>query len=127
MRPKWLKVRKSYQGGVSPDDYVMLHPDDNAEEAARSWANKSPGGHSYGWTVHWSPVDSPPVEWLDKKIASLERQVKAIDSHIVTMEDEKDEILEKIRLSEEKIVKAAIDRDEIIEDMLKWIRNPRKP
>ena len=122
MRPKWLKVRKSYQGGTSPDDYIILHPNDNPEEAARSWANKSPGGHNYGWTVHWSPVDSPPVEWIDKKIASLEKRIKVIDLNVKTMEKEKETILKKIEVNQAKIEINTIEKHKMMDDIMEFIR-----
>jgi len=118
MRPKWLRVRKSYQGGTSSFDYIMLHPDDTAEEAARSWANRSPGGSNYGWTVHWTPVEMPPVEWIDSKIASLEKKIKIIDKNIVTYTKEKELLLKKIKANEVKINLASIERDLTIDKLM---------
>jgi hypothetical protein len=103
MKPKWLKVWKKFRGGVSKPDYLMMHPDDDKEETAEIWATKAPGGHSYGWTVYWKSVDAPPIEWIDNEIEGLERQMKAIDSHIVTYKKEKEIILKKIEVNETKI------------------------
>jgi hypothetical protein len=74
MKPKWLKVWKKFRGGVSNPDYIMMHPDDDKQECAENWAEKSPGGHSYGWTVYWVSVDLPPQRWLKNEIDDLQRQ-----------------------------------------------------
>ena len=116
MKPKWLRVRKTYQGGTSDFDYIMLHPDDNAEEAARSWARKSPGGHNIGWTVHWTPVDMPPIKWIDKKIEGLERQLKAVESNIEIHKKEEEIILKKMELNEKKLNLAITDKNKLIKD-----------
>ncbi len=126
MKPKWLRVWKTFRGGVSKPDYIMLHPDDDEKECAENWAEKAPGGHNYGWTVHWKSVDAPPIEWIDNEIKGLERQIKAIDTHIVTYEKEKKIILKKIELSEKKINLATINRDKMLDDLVSNVRKHRK-
>jgi hypothetical protein len=122
---KWLKVYKTFRGGRSKDDYIRL-PDvmdaDDIKEAAENWAERAPGGENYGWTVHWEPVDKPPIEWIDKKIEGLERRIEAIDSNIRTMENEKVEILEKIRLKEEKINLTITEKNKIVADIMDFMR-----
>jgi hypothetical protein len=75
MKLKWLKVWKKFRGGVSNPDYIMMHPDDDKQESAESWAERSPGGHSYGWTVYWVPVELPPQKWLKNEIDDSLRQI----------------------------------------------------
>jgi len=72
----WLKVYKTFRGGRSKDDFIEV-PDDcddeDQKEAAKDWAERTDGGHAYGWTVYWEPK-TPPPEWVEKKIASLRRR-----------------------------------------------------
>ena len=122
---KWLKVYKTFRGGRSKDDYMML-PDameaDDIKEAAENWAERTSGGENYGWVVHWEPVDKPPIEWIDNKIESLERQIEIIDKNITTYEKERKVILEKIESNEEKIEIASIEKKKMIDDIMEFIR-----
>jgi hypothetical protein len=122
MKPKWLRVWKTFRGGVSKPDYIMLHPDDDERESARNWADRTVGGSNYGWTVHWKPVDMPPIEWIDKKIEGLERQIKAVDSNIKTYKKEKEEILKKIEVNQTKIETTIIEKDKMMDDIMEFIR-----
>lgn len=67
---RFLKVYKTFRGGRH-DGWVIV-PDwaedpEDIEYLAKNWAEKTPGGDNYGWTVHWE-FGTPPIEWLEKEL-----------------------------------------------------------
>lgn len=71
---KWYKVYKTFRGGQSKLDYISV-PDDCDEEGVREeaeyWADSSAGGSNYGWTVYWTKIDKPPIDWIQKQIYNI--------------------------------------------------------
>ena len=82
----WLKVHKTYRGGESNFDYIQIDDNDDKEECAKDWAEKSPGGHNYGWKVFWEEVQKPPEQWLNKAIVSADIMILAAKEYKAMLE-----------------------------------------
>jgi len=70
----WYAVHKTFRGGTSKVDYIEVpnySRKDIVKDEARVWAERSPGGHDYGWTVYLKRVKKPPKKWLNSRIKQL--------------------------------------------------------
>lgn len=78
----WIKFVKHFQGG-SKDDYMLVNPEDidtpdKCETLMEYWGAQSEGGHYHGYRVDMFQLDEnelPPMEWIEKKLASNEREI----------------------------------------------------
>jgi len=85
---RFLRVRKTFRGGEHKG--WVLVPDwaqspEDIEWLARNWAEKSPGGHNYGWTVHWE-FGTPPKIWLENELRAAKIHVKQKKSYVKLVE-----------------------------------------
>ncbi len=74
----WYRVYKTFRNGQSKISYFEVpkySKKDIVEDYARDWAERTSGGHNYGWTVYWSRVKKPSRKWLIYKIESLKQDI----------------------------------------------------
>jgi hypothetical protein len=84
---QWLKVWKTYQGGErSGYTTVESNDKDEKDKAARIWAERTPGGHTSGWSVFWEEVEKPDQEWLLNEYERLKRKFDYIDDYLKGLE-----------------------------------------
>ena len=85
----WIKLIKHFQGG-SHTDYMLvdekdIDTPDKEQELMENWGENSDGGHNYGYKVDMHALDEnelPPLEWIEKKLASNEREIEYLLSKI---------------------------------------------
>lgn len=80
----WIKVYKTFRGGRSADDYLLLDEsftEDEVQEEAISWADKTSGGSNYGWKVYWEE-GTPTLQWLNDEIDSATATIEGAQDYI---------------------------------------------
>lgn len=91
---RFLKVWKTFRGGVN-EGWVIV-PDwakdpEDIKWLATHWAENSPGGYSYGWTVHWE-FGTPPLDWLKGELESAMDIVESKQSYVNLVEKAIDQV-----------------------------------
>jgi len=89
MKVRWLKVWKTFRGGMN-EGYIMCNKSSDEEDFeayARDWAEKSSGGHNYGWVVHWKEVDKPSPEWIHREQVKLNSRLRGIKWQLDILEE----------------------------------------
>ena len=92
----WHRIHKHFQGGRTPRDpnefdYIEVPNGtkrDEVRDYAEDWADRTPGGHAYGYRVYWSRVRRPSKQWLQNRINCLENRLKGYRKREMTRIDE---------------------------------------
>lgn len=107
-KSKWYKVEKYFKGG-GKTHYFRATDEEDAEEKAKDWGERSDGGHNYGYRLYWEPHE-PPKVWLQK---NREQQRLHRINIAIQVQEAKERSLELARLLAEG-KKAYIIHDKII-------------
>lgn len=86
----WYRVYKTFRGGKSQYDYLEVPKYTKLKDVkdyAEDWAENTPGGHNYGWTVYWKKVRRPPKKWFQKEIEILKRQIETYKNRIENVKE----------------------------------------
>lgn len=69
----WYRFWKTVQGHLTSEDYFLLDNEIYAKESTikaecEQWADTDPGGHNTSYRYGFEKVDTPPSDWLERRI-----------------------------------------------------------
>jgi hypothetical protein len=88
---KWFYYWKKVQGRISTSDYIFIKEENNYiythEEThlsyCQDWAERvNKDGSNNGFEYGFDDIDSPPQEWIDKKILSTRKEIDGKTEYI---------------------------------------------
>lgn len=86
----WYRVHKTFRGGQYPSkgeltEYIEVPRGtllNDVKEYAESWADRTPGGHNYGYRVYWKRVSRPSRTWLNRECSKACESIKRSQNYI---------------------------------------------
>lgn len=86
----WIKFWKTWRNGGHTETYRLYdedsYNDDDILYDVESWGESVSGGQSYGFKYGFEKVVSPPKEWIDAKIKSIDNHIKEMRTFKKTLE-----------------------------------------
>lgn len=86
MKGKWFYYWKKVRGYLSASDYKFISEEDKWKyesedfhiDICEEWASSvNTDGMNSSFEYGFEEVESPPQEWIDKKILSLQKQIQS--------------------------------------------------
>ena len=88
----WYRVYKTFQGGCYPsknNEYIEVPKGTRLGEVqgyAEEWADRTPGGHNYGYRVYWTRVSRPSKVWLKGRCSDLKKSIAYEENQLKKLE-----------------------------------------
>jgi len=90
----WYRVYKTFRGGQYPSkgklaEYIETPKGtslDDVKDYAEEWADRTPGGHNYGYQVYWNRVSRPSRAWLKSRCGDLKESIREKQNYLKKLE-----------------------------------------